>query len=264
MMDALGGGASYAGGVFTAPTYVIQGTNYNDVGAAFVAVDGRISNLYDIVASGDGSGPVGPAGPTGPAGAKGDPGATGPQGPEGPAGGGPRVVTYDQDAGDTLTLKGENGTTISNVADGVAATDAVNKGQMDAGDASTLQSSKTYTDTTATQTLTSANAYTDAKFAAWDDDLTSFRTDVDHRFSQQDRRIDRVGALGAAMVGMSASAAAVDGSDTRLGIAAGTYGGAQALAIGLQQRIGKRAALTFGGAFSGSERSATVGFGIGL
>jgi hypothetical protein len=63
---------------------------------------------------------------------------------------------------------------------------------------------------------------------------------------------------------MSASAAAVDGSDTRLGIAAGTYGGAQAQAIGLQQRIGKRAALTFGGAFSGSERSATVGFGIGL
>src|SRR6185312_6810861 len=63
--NTLGGGAGYAGGVFTAPTYVIQGSNYNDVGAAFTAVDGRITDLYDIVASGDGSGPAGPAGPTG-------------------------------------------------------------------------------------------------------------------------------------------------------------------------------------------------------
>lgn len=76
----------------------------------------------------------------------------------------------------------------------------------------------------------------------------------------QDDRIDRVGALGAAMI----SAAAADGGRTRLGIAAGSHGGKQALSVGLQQRLGNRAALTIGGAFSGSERSFTVGVGFGF
>ena len=54
---------------------------------------------------------------------------------------------------------------VTNVADGTAATDAVNKGQLDSG----VAEAKTYTDTTATQTLTSANAYTDAKFTTMND-----------------------------------------------------------------------------------------------
>ena len=257
MMDALGGGASYAGGVFTAPTYVIQGSNYNDVGAAFVAVDGRITNLYDIIASGDGSGPAGPAGPTGPAGPKGDPGDTGPQGPEGPAGGGPRVVTYDQDAGDTLTLKGANGTTISNVANGVVATDAVNKGQMDAGDAATLQSANSYTNTTATQTLSSANAYTDAKFAAWNDQFDA----VNDRFRQQDQRIDRMSAMSGAYAGMAMNTSGLAGRN-RVGVGVGGQGGESALAVGYQRAIGNRASVSIGGAISGGEKSVMGGAGF--
>lgn len=67
------------------------------------------------------------------------------------------------------------------------------------------------------------------------------------------------------MIGMAASAAAAgDAGDTRIGIAAGQYGGKRAFSVGVQQRLGKRAALTLGGAFSGSERSATVGVGIGF
>src|SRR3546814_11175017 len=61
--------------------------------------------------------------------------------------------------GDGDAATGGNEGQITNVADGVAATDAVNKGQLDTG----IADAKAYTDTTATQTLSSANAYTDAK-----------------------------------------------------------------------------------------------------
>src|SRR3546814_9247810 len=81
---------------------------------------------------------------------------------------------------------------VTNVADGVAATDAVNKGQLDTG----IADAKAYTDTTATQTLSSANAYTDAKFAAWDDTFAAFQGEIDHRLAEQDRRIDKQGAMG--------------------------------------------------------------------
>src|SRR3546814_11758984 len=37
-VGALGGGAGFSGGVFTAPSSVIQGSSYNNVGAAFAAV----------------------------------------------------------------------------------------------------------------------------------------------------------------------------------------------------------------------------------
>jgi autotransporter adhesin len=163
-----------------------------------------------------------------------------------------------------MTLKGANGTTISNVADGVAATDAVNKGQMDAGDASTLQSSKTYTDTTATQTLTSANAYTDAKFASWDSSLGNFRSDVERRFSQQDRRIDRQGAMGSAMLNMAINAAGSQSPRGRIAVGAGFQSSEKALSIGYGKRIGTRGSFSLGGAFSGSEKSAGVGFGVDL
>lgn len=113
---------------------------------------------------------------------------------------------------------------IANVAAGTQATDAVNLAQMRAGDA---------------QSLAIAKAYTDV-------------------------RIDRVGALGAAMVGMAASASAVESGTTRIGVAAGTYGGKHALSIGVQRRFGPRVAMTLGGAFSGSERSGTVGVGFGF
>src|SRR3546814_12642631 len=38
-VGALGGGAGFRGGVFTAPSYVIQGRSYNNVGAPFAACD---------------------------------------------------------------------------------------------------------------------------------------------------------------------------------------------------------------------------------
>src|SRR3546814_10092802 len=49
VVAALGGGASFSGGVFSAPSYVIQGSSYDNVGAAFAAVDGRLDSLQDSI-----------------------------------------------------------------------------------------------------------------------------------------------------------------------------------------------------------------------
>lgn len=201
--SALGGGASYAGGIFTAPVYVIQSSNYSNVGSAFTAVDAALTDInarivaaggiqgergysaYDIatrngyagseadwLASLRGEpgpqGPIGgegPTGPVGPEGPVGSEGPVGPAGPEGPPGGGPRSVMYASDSGDVLTLTGADGTRVANVADAVEANDAVNLGQVQAADAQTLASANTYTDNTATETLTAANTYTDTRFA---------------------------------------------------------------------------------------------------
>ncbi|UHQ20176.1 YadA-like family protein [Lysobacter sp. KIS68-7] len=136
------------------------------------------------------------------------------------------------------------------------------KAVADAGDAATLASSHTYTDTKSTQTLHSANAYTDARFAAWDDNLNQIRTDVDHRLGEQDKRIDRQGAMGAAMLTMATSAAGVR-TQNRVGVGIGAQRGQAALAIGYQRAISDRATVTFGGAVSGDDTSVGVGAGFG-
>src|SRR3546814_20661581 len=82
VVAALGGGASFSGGVFGAPTYVIQGSSSDHVGAAFAAVDGRLDSLQDSL---DAT-PAGPRGTQGPPGETGPQGVTGPTGPGGPTG----------------------------------------------------------------------------------------------------------------------------------------------------------------------------------
>ncbi len=54
----MGGGSSFVAGVFTAPTFTIQGSNFSNVYDAFAAVDTKLTAL-----SGGVPGPVGPAGP---------------------------------------------------------------------------------------------------------------------------------------------------------------------------------------------------------
>ena len=281
LATALGGGASYAGGVFTAPTYVIQSNNYNDVGSAFAAVDGAIDDINErIVAVGGIQGEQGESAyevavDNGFAGSEsdwlaslqGEQGPSGPTGPEGPAGGGPRSVVYDGDDQATLTLGGADGTLISNVANGVAANDAANIGQMQAGDADTLQAANDYTDNTATETLTSANAYTDQRFAeltGLSDSFGTFRDGVDRRFQQQDRRIDKQGSMSSAMLNMAINAAGSQSPRGRVAAGVGFQGGERALSVGYAKRIGARASFSLGGAFSGSEKSAGMGFGVDL
>ena len=220
--------------------------------------------------------------------------------------GNPLSVGYDDATRDTLTLEGADGTVIQNVADGVVASDAVNLGQLQAGDAETLASANTHTDTretairtdmatadastlasaqtyadtgdaetlasartysdnTATETLTAANTYTDTRFAeltGLSDSFESFRGEVGQRFSQQDRRIDRQGAMSSAMLNMATSTAGIR-TRNRVGVGVGFQGGERALSVGYQRAISDRAAVTIGGAFSGEEKSAGVGVGFG-
>src|SRR4249919_3986569 len=143
---------------------------------------------------------------------------------------------------------------------GTAVTQA--KAVADTGDAATLASARTYTDTTATQTLSSANAYTDARFAAWDDNLLQLRSDVEQRLGKQDQRIDRQGAMSAAMLNMATSAAGVR-TQNRVGVGIGTQNGEAALSIGYQRAISDRATFTVGGAVSGDDSSIGVGAGFG-
>src|SRR5690606_18602230 len=254
---ALGGGAGFSGGVFTAPSYVIQGSSYDNVGAAFAAVDGRLDSLQDSIDAipagpqgPDGpqgpegptgpqgpDGPQGPEGPTGPQGPEGQQGPEGPQGPEGSGGGSELAVEYDDAGNAAITLGGTDGTVVANVADGVAAGDAVNKGQLDATAASTLASANTYTDTVAVQTLDAANTYTDAVFARFNSGRDTIRDEVDQRCHEQDRRIDKLAAMSGAYAGMAMNTAGLAGAN-RIGVGVGGQNGESALAVGYQRAIG--------------------------
>lgn len=234
---AFGAGADFGNGVFTPPAYLIQGASFADVGAAFDAVDSKLTELDGRV-----GGPAGPQGPIGPV------GPVGPQGPQGPAGGDPLSVVYDNGARDTLTLQGAQGTRVANVADGAAPTDAANVRQVQNGDA---------------QTLSQANAYTDSRIQALNLDLPGFRREIDDRFANQDKRISRVGAMGTAMAQMTASAAGIR-APNRLAVGTGVQGGHAAFAVGYQRAIGDNATFTIGGAISGDgEDSVGAGYGVG-
>src|SRR3546814_661003 len=272
----LGGGAAVtAFGTISAPTYMVQGGNYFNVGDALSALDGAISGLDSRVTElesfpgngNNGSGNTGSGGrSTG--GSTSETAVAGTGGTDVGEGG---VVTGGNSIalGDGSTTDNGNGNTVSvgsvgnegqitNVADGVAATDAVNKGQLDTG----IADAKAYTDTTATQTLSSANAYTDAQFAEWDDTFAAFQGEIDHRLAEQDRRIDKQGAMGAAMLNMATSAAGIR-TQNRVGVGVGFQGGESALSVGYQRAISDRAVITIGGAFSGDESSVGVGAGFG-
>ena len=136
---------------------------------------------------------------------------------------------------------------VTNVAAGTQATDAVNVAQLES---------------TATQAVATANAYTDAKFDAWSDSFQAYQTELERRFTDQDRRIDRQGAMGAAMLNMATSAAGIR-TQNRVGVGVGFQGGESALSLGYQRAISERATLTIGGAFSGDEKSVGVGAGFG-
>ena len=153
---------------------------------------------------------------------------------------------------------------VTNVAAGTAATDAANVGQMQAGDAQAVATARAYTDTTATQTLTRANSYTDSRFQTLSDQFTQLNNGIDARLNQQDERIDRQGAMSAAMMNMSINAANSRSANGRIGVGAGWQNGESALSVGYSKAVGERASFSIGGAFSSDDQSAGVGFGIDL
>jgi hypothetical protein len=265
--NALGGGAGFSGGVFIAPSYTIQGTSYNNVGAAFTAVDAKLNELYGMYSGLTGSttdtastGSGAPATQSSQARASGDGGnaATATAGP----------TAAPQTTAATTT--GNGGGAVSSGQPAVPAvaenadTSASAAAYADAGDAATLDNARAYADATATETLASANAYADFQVKALEDDFNAFRGDVDRRFSEQDRRLDRMGAMSSAMLNMAINAAGSRTPRGRIAVGAGWQNGENALSLGYSKPIGERASFSIGGAFSGDEKSAGVGFGIDL
>ncbi len=132
---------------------------------------------------------------------------------------------------------------IAHVAAGTQDTDAVNKSQLDNG-------------------ITSANAYTDSQLSGMNDRFDVLRNDMGERLRHVDRRIDRQGAMNAAMLNMSTSMAGVR-TENRVGVGVGFQSGESSLSIGYQRAFSDRATLTVGGAFSSDDSSVGVGAGFG-
>jgi hypothetical protein len=113
-------------------------------------------------------------------------------------------------------------------------------------------------------TLASANAYTDSRLQAWNDQFTQLSDQLGQRLNHQDQRIDRQGAMNAAMMNMAINAANSRSDRGRIGVGAGWQNGENALSVGYSKQIGTRASFSLGGAFSSDDQSAGVGFGIDL
>jgi len=150
---------------------------------------------------------------------------------------------------------------VTNVAVGTQGTDAVNVNQLTAQTEQAITIAQTYADASSHQTLQSANAYTDQQVQGIGHALSDLRSQVNDQFKQQSRRIDQIGAMGAAMTQMAVNTAGLK-TDNRLGAGIGGQGSQTALSVGYQ-RLLKRdgsATLSVGGSVSNGGNAA---FGVG-
>src|SRR5690606_14348130 len=92
-------------------------------------------------------------------------------------------------------------------------------------------------------------------------ELDAFRDEVDQRFHEQDRRIERLAAMSGAYAGMAMNTAGLAGAK-RVGVGVGGQNGESALATGYQRAIGHRASISIGAAFGGGESGVMGGAGF--
>lgn len=257
--DALGGGATWAGGVFTGPSYMIQGHSVGTVGDALGWVDNYITNLDARLALVEGNAGGGSDIPTG----TGDGIAIG-DSSHAENGNSVAIGEGSTATGDNSVAIGSGSTAnedntvsvgsegherrITNVADGEHDTDAANVRQVNKAKTDAIAASKTYTDT---------------KFNALSQQFDSFKDDVWDRLDQQDERIDANGAMSSAQMSMSINAAAAMTERGAFAVGMGSQNSQQAISVGFAKRIG-RATFSIGGAFSDTDESIGVGFGLGL
>lgn len=188
----------------------------------------------------------------------------------------PTAVHYDAGTNDTsVTLQGQGGTQIHNVAAGTASTDAANVGQVQQAQQTAIDTSnqytneqvnqaiktaKMYTDATAQQTLNTARSYTDQRAA---ETLHSAKAYTDWKFNQLNDRFNRISAMGQATAQMVATFGGADPANhNRIAAGLGMAGGVSALSVGYQHTSESgHVAWNVGGSISGRERS--VGAGVG-
>ena len=92
-----------------------------------------------------------------------------------------------------------------------------------------------------------------ASFQTLSDEFTQLTRDVDHRLAGQDKRIDQMGAMSSAMMGMAINAANSHTPRGRVAMGAGWQNGEGALSVGYAKSIG-RASFSVGGAFSDDDQ----------
>src|SRR5690606_23916994 len=232
---------------FSGPTYLIQGGNYYSVGDALGALDGAISGIDGrLSALETGADAVADAPATASAGSS--------------------ARTDDRTGGEVAAGPSRDGGGAAGPSrsTGGQAAPVAQAPVPAAVDQETLDSAKSYTDTTATKTLASANSYTDTKFNALDDRFQQLSDNLGARLNQQDERIDRMGAMSSAMMNMAINASGGRSERGRLAVGAGWQNGESALSVGYSKQLGERASFSIGGAFSDGDSSAGVGFGIDL
>jgi autotransporter adhesin len=254
----IGGGLSMgSNGLINTPNFAIQGNTYYNVGDALTAINGAIDGtIRDINGLDSRVGSL-----EGGATANVDHTAISASVTRVEAQAAPVAAavspTIASDAG---------GAQINNLAAGTAATDAVNKGQLDSATSEAIASAKSYADGGDATTLSSANAYTDSKLGGMvtSQNFDAFRNKVNDQFHAVNTRMDRVGAMGSALAGMAGAIAAADHTDNRVSAAAGGYKGQGALAVGYAHAIPGNGAVLLGGSIAGGgESTATVGVSIG-
>jgi autotransporter adhesin len=256
VVTMFGGGAAVGpGGAITPPSYTIGGNVFNDVGNALANLDGRVTSIE--VNGGGGGGSRDPRfianGGSATATATGNNSVA--------AGGGASATAANSvavgansvaDRDNTVSVgSAGNARQVVNVAEGTAATDAVNVRQMSNQAAVTLNQANAYTDQQVNQIV-----------ALPMQAIEDLRGEVNDEFRATDQRINRQGAMTAAMVHMASSAANIQ-TLNRVSVGAGYAEGEEALAVGYQRLVKRNVSLSVGAAFSGSEQSAGVGIGIG-
>ncbi|MBD8696843.1 YadA-like family protein [Stenotrophomonas sp. CFBP 13718] len=299
--SALGGGASYAGGVFAAPTYTFKsGNTYNNVGDALTDLDGRVTTIEQT--PGGGSGTPGPRGGDGLsayevalangfqgnehdwlASLKGEPGIQGPAGNDGVDGTAGTGSGSTAKAGRNVEVTtNEDGSQTVSVSDKVQLSDA---GSVQVG-ATTVnaQGMKVQGGPSVTaagvdagnQRVTSVangrieRGSTDAVNGGqlydvqqvWDDRWT----ETDRRFRHQDRRINALGAQMGAMTQAATAAAQGGGAaigQVNLNAGVGFSGGEAALSVGWGARVSEKVSVSAGVSF-GSGNKPVAGFGISI
>ncbi len=135
---------------------------------------------------------------------------------------------------------------IANVGNGIKATDAVNKGQMDAELAK--KADQTQVDDHETRIKTLENG------GIPEADLSDIKNDI---IATNDR-VDRVGATAAALAAINYQPMAKGQSQVAIGM--GGYKGKKATALGLAYQISDRVSGSVAGAANGSEHMFNVGF----
>lgn len=235
VVNTLGGGAS-----LSAPTYLIQGSTYGDVGGAFAAVDDKLNDLQNQV---DGTAPSAKMtteakmASTAPLIAKNTL-----ETPDSP-----QLVEDDSAASTTITEQvatsgvmhsmqaATNSASTTKIADAVQSTDPVNLGQMQAGDVSTLNSARQYTDT---------------RFGRLERDLTRFDESAN------------AGVASALAIGNLPQP--TQAGRNMLSVGSATHNGQQAIAVGLSTVTLDNKYVIKGGFSTNTNKDASGSIAVGL